>query len=67
MTNASTLNAEVTPYNQAGNSQENEMDNRMGNFRGTEQGTTRCSHTRDKEVQQVQFRHLLILIVEWKC
>ena len=47
MTNASTLNAEVTPYNQARNSQENEMDNRTGNFRGTEQGTTCCSHPRE--------------------
>jgi hypothetical protein len=36
MTNASALNAEATPYNQARNSQGNETDNRTGNFRGTE-------------------------------
>ena len=36
MTNASTLNAEATPYNQARSSQENETENRRGNFRGTE-------------------------------
>jgi len=36
MTNASTLNAEATPYNQARSSQESEMDNRTGNFSGTE-------------------------------
>jgi len=35
-TNASALNAEATPYNQARNSQENETDNRTGNFRRTE-------------------------------
>ena len=38
MTNASALNAEATPYNQARNSQENVTDNRTGNFRGTEWG-----------------------------
>jgi hypothetical protein len=67
MTNASALNAEATPYSQARNSQENETDNRTGNFRGTEWGTVRCSHPGDKEVRQVQFRHLLKLILEWKC
>jgi hypothetical protein len=36
ITNASALNAEDTPYNQARNSQESEVDNRTGNFRGTE-------------------------------
>jgi hypothetical protein len=36
MTNASTLNAEATPYNQARNLQENETDNRKGNFIGAE-------------------------------
>jgi len=35
-TNASALNAEATPYNQARNSQENKTDNRTGNFRRTE-------------------------------
>jgi len=34
MTNASDLNAEATPYNQARNSEESEMGNRTGNFRG---------------------------------
>ena len=36
MTNASAVNAEATPYNQARNSQEIETHNRAGNFRGTE-------------------------------
>jgi hypothetical protein len=67
MKNVSALNVEATWYNnQARNSLENEMDNRMGNFRGTEQGTICCAHLRDKEVGQVQFRHLLIPILEWK-
>jgi len=67
MTNASTLNSEATTYNQARNLQENEKNNRTGKLRSTKQGTIRCSHQRDKEVRQVQFRHLLILILEWKC
>jgi hypothetical protein len=36
MTNASALVAELTPYNQARNLQENEADNRTGNFSGTD-------------------------------
>jgi len=67
MTNASALNAEATPYSQVRNSQENETNNRTGNFRGTEWRTAGCSHRRDKEVRQVKFRHLLKLVLEWKC
>jgi len=64
MTNVSVLNAEATPYNQARNSQQNETDNRKGNFSGKEEGTISFSYPRDKEVRQVQFRHLLILTLE---
>jgi len=67
MTNASALNAEATPYSQVRNSQENETNNKRRNFRGTEWGTTGCLHPREKEARQVKFRHLLKLVLEWKC
>jgi len=67
MTNASSLNAEATPYNKARNSQENETDNRTGNLEEQSGGTICCSHPSDEEFRLVHFRHLLVLILEWKC
>jgi hypothetical protein len=67
MTNASALNAEATPYNQARNSQENVTDNRTRNFRGTEWGYHMLFTSERHGGPASSVQTFVDSKLEWKC